>query len=101
MLTALIPKLPMRDPAATRAYFVDRLGFTVIGQYADYLIMELDGLEIHFFLHADLDPLTKTRSTTCTAHWRTAAWPFTRTGPWPPSLGDSGSSPCLTRTTTC
>ena len=58
MLTALIPKLPMRDPAATRAYFVDRLGFTVIGQYADYLIMELDGLEIHFFLHADLDPLT-------------------------------------------
>ena len=58
MLTALIPKLPMRDAAATRAYYVDRLGFTVKGQYADYLIVERDGLELHFFLHADLDPNT-------------------------------------------
>lgn len=58
MLTALIPKLPMRDPAATRAYFVDQIGFTVAGDYPNYLIVERDGLELHFFLHADLDPHT-------------------------------------------
>lgn len=58
MLTALIPKLPMRDPAATRGYYVDQLRFTVKGQYPDYLIVERDGLELHFFLFADLDPLT-------------------------------------------
>lgn len=58
MLTALIPKLPMRDPAATRAFYVHRLGFTVAGTYPAYLIVERDGHELHFFLHADLDPLT-------------------------------------------
>lgn len=58
MLTALIPKLPMRDPAATRAFYVDRLGFTVNGEYSDYLILKRDGLELHFFLFAELDPMT-------------------------------------------
>ena len=58
MLTALIPKLPMRDAVATRAYYVDQLGFTVKGQYADYLILDRDGLELHFFMHAALDPRT-------------------------------------------
>ena len=58
MLTAIIPKLPMRDPAATRAFYVDRLGFTVNGEYSDYLILKRDGLELHFFLFADLDPMT-------------------------------------------
>lgn len=58
MLTALIPKLPMRHAAATRAYYVDRLGFTVTGAYSHYLLLERDGLELHFFLSAELDPLT-------------------------------------------
>lgn len=58
MLTALIPKLPMRDMAATRAYYVDQLGFIVGGQYPGYLIVERDGMELHFFLSAELDPLT-------------------------------------------
>ncbi len=58
MLTAIIPKLPMRDVAATRAYYVDRLGFTVAGIYPDYLIMERDGLQLHFFLAKGLEPLT-------------------------------------------
>ena len=58
MLTAIIPKLPMRDPEATRAFYVDRLGFTVNGEYSDYLILKRDGLELHFFRSTDLDPLT-------------------------------------------
>lgn len=58
MLTALIPKLPMRDPSATRTYYVDRLGFTVNGAYSDYLMLKRDGLELHFFLSSELDPLT-------------------------------------------
>lgn len=58
MLTAIIPKLPMRDAFATRAYYVEQLGFIAKGQYPDYLILERDGLELHFFLFADLDPLT-------------------------------------------
>ena len=56
MLTAIIPKLPMRDPAATRAYYVDQLGFMVEGEYENYLIVERDGVELHFFLYGDLDP---------------------------------------------
>lgn len=56
MLTAIIPKLPMRDPVATRAYYVDQLGFTIEGEYDNYLIVERDGVELHFFLYEDLDP---------------------------------------------
>jgi catechol 2,3-dioxygenase-like lactoylglutathione lyase family enzyme len=56
MLTAIIPKLPMRDPATTRAYYVDQLGFTVEGEYDDYLIVERDGVELHFFLYPEIDP---------------------------------------------
>lgn len=56
MLTTIIPKLPMRDKAATRAYYVGRLGFAAIGEYDDYLIVERDGQELHFFTHKDLDP---------------------------------------------
>jgi catechol 2,3-dioxygenase-like lactoylglutathione lyase family enzyme len=56
MLTAIVPKLPMRDKAATRAYYVDRLGFSAVGEYDNYLIVERDGQQLHFFAHTDLDP---------------------------------------------
>jgi catechol 2,3-dioxygenase-like lactoylglutathione lyase family enzyme len=58
MLTALIPKLPSRDLLTTRAYYVGQLGFAVQGSYPNYLIVERDGLELHFFRHSELDPLT-------------------------------------------
>lgn len=59
MLNAIIPKLPMRDQGATRAYYVEQLGFTVHGgAFEDYLMVERDGLQLHFFLFVDLDPLT-------------------------------------------
>jgi len=58
MLTAIIPKLPMRDKATTRTYYVDQLGFTVFGteDHEGYLMLERDGLQLHFFAHKDLDP---------------------------------------------
>jgi catechol 2,3-dioxygenase-like lactoylglutathione lyase family enzyme len=59
MLTAIHPKLPMRDYAATRAYYIDQLGFRQSGtaDYPDYLMLQRDGIEIHFFLFKDLNPL--------------------------------------------
>lgn len=57
MLTAINPKLPMRNKAATKAYY-EQLGFTSLGQsdYPDYLMLQRDKIEIHFFLFAALDP---------------------------------------------
>lgn len=57
MFTAIIPKLPMRDRAATREYYTGRLHFTVLGEYPDYLILSRDQVELHFFLFEGLDPL--------------------------------------------
>jgi catechol 2,3-dioxygenase-like lactoylglutathione lyase family enzyme len=58
MLTAVHPKLPMRDKAATLAYYIDQLGFEVVGtaDYPDYLMVVRDGVQIHFFSFEKLDP---------------------------------------------
>lgn len=56
MLTAICPKLPMRDKNATRAYYVDRLGFEELGDYDGYLMVKKDSVEIHFFEFKDLNP---------------------------------------------
>ena len=60
LLTAAHPKLPMRNKAATKAYYVDQLGFTLAGSdaHADYLMVARDGVQLHFFLHPELDPTT-------------------------------------------
>ncbi|TXI77309.1 MAG: VOC family protein [Flavobacteriales bacterium] len=58
MLTSAHPKLPMRDQAATRTYYSEALGFSVAGEYDNYLIVRREGIELHFFLSTDLDPLT-------------------------------------------
>lgn len=57
MLTAIHPKLPMRDKDATRAYY-KKLGFAEFGDadYDDYLMMRKDGVELHFFAFNGLDP---------------------------------------------
>lgn len=59
MLIEIHPKLPMRDKATTRAYYVDQLGFQDIGNedYDGYLILKKDAVEIHFFEFKDLNPL--------------------------------------------
>lgn len=58
MLTAIHPKLPMRDKAATKAYYVNQLGFMVLGDYDEYLMVKKEGIEIHFFAFKTLDPKT-------------------------------------------
>ena len=58
MLTDIHPKLPMRSKAATKAYYVDKLGFKVLGnvEYDEYLMLQKDKIEIHFFLFKALKP---------------------------------------------
>jgi catechol 2,3-dioxygenase-like lactoylglutathione lyase family enzyme len=58
MLTAIHPKIPMRDKTETREYYINKLGFRDIGSqdYDGYLMLKKDNVEIHFFEFKDLDP---------------------------------------------
>ncbi len=58
MLTAIHPKIPMRDKAITRDYYINKLGFRDIGalDYEGYLMLKKDYIEIHFFEFKELDP---------------------------------------------
>lgn len=58
MLTAIHPKLPMRDKAVTRDYYLNKLGFKESGNmdYDGYLMVEKDHIQIHFFEFKALDP---------------------------------------------
>lgn len=57
MLTKICPKLPMRDKSETKSYY-ENLGFVHFGRdFMDYLMMQKDEIEIHFFLYKDLDSL--------------------------------------------
>ncbi|MCP9756074.1 VOC family protein [Lacihabitans sp. CCS-44] len=59
MLTAISPKLPMRNKAATREFYIDKLGFSFFGNadYDGYLMIVKDHIEIHFFEFKELNPL--------------------------------------------
>jgi hypothetical protein len=56
MLTNINPKLPMRDKNATKDFYLNRLNFTELGDYGDYLLIQKDNIEIHFFEFKDLEP---------------------------------------------
>ncbi len=58
MLTSIIPKLPMRSKATTRDFYLTQLGFNDIGRvdFEGYLLLQKDGIEIHFFEFKELDP---------------------------------------------
>ncbi|WP_264520684.1 bleomycin resistance protein [Flavobacterium sp. N1994] len=58
MLTNIHPKLPMRDKAITREYYINQLGFHEFGSadYEGYLMVEKDNIQIHFFEFKTLDP---------------------------------------------
>jgi catechol 2,3-dioxygenase-like lactoylglutathione lyase family enzyme len=56
MLTEIHPKLPMRNRAASKAYYVDQLGFQSFGDFEEYLMVRKENIEIHFFLFKELDP---------------------------------------------
>ena len=57
MLTAIHPKLPMRDKAATKDFYINQLEFQQFGSdYDGYLMVEKDSIQIHFFEFKELDP---------------------------------------------
>lgn len=58
MLTDINPKLPMRDKARTKEFYIDKLGFRQFGNtdYDEYLMVQKDNVQIHFFEFKDLDP---------------------------------------------
>lgn len=58
MLTSIHPKLPMRDKALTKEYYIGKLGFQQLGSidYDEYLMIHKDDIQIHFFEFKDLDP---------------------------------------------
>jgi hypothetical protein len=58
MLTAINPKLPMRNKAITRDYYINKLGFRDVGStdYDEYLMVQKDNIEIHFFEFKELNP---------------------------------------------
>lgn len=57
MLTAVHPKLPMRDKKRTIDFYVNQLGFQRFGEdYDGYLMVEKDEVQLHFFEFRELDP---------------------------------------------
>lgn len=58
MLTDIHPKIPMRNKKVTREFYLNKLGFNVVGSadYEGYLMLQKDQIEIHFFEFKDLDP---------------------------------------------
>ena len=58
MLTNIHPKLPMRNKAATKDFYLNKLGFQELGSpgFDGYLMVEKDQIEIHFFEFKALDP---------------------------------------------
>jgi hypothetical protein len=58
MLEKMIPKLPMRNKAVTKEFYLSQLSFIDIGSanFDGYLLMQKDAVEIHFFEFRELDP---------------------------------------------
>ena len=58
MLTDINPKLPMRDKAATRDFYINKLDFQEFGSgdFDGYLMVQKDNIQIHFFEFKELDP---------------------------------------------
>lgn len=57
MLTAINPKLPMRDKSVIREFYINKLGFQQYGNdYDGYLMVEKDNIQVHFFEFKELDP---------------------------------------------
>lgn len=58
MLTEINPKLPMRDKAATKNFYINKLDFREIGNtdFDGYLMVQKDNIQIHFFEFKKLNP---------------------------------------------
>jgi hypothetical protein len=51
MLTSINPKLPMRNKAITKNFYINQLGFEEFGiaDFDGYLMVQKDQIQIHFF----------------------------------------------------
>lgn len=60
MLTDINPKLPMRNKAITREYYINQLGFEDFGStdYDGYLMLQKDQIQLHFFEFKAINPKT-------------------------------------------
>ncbi|MEY4526098.1 MAG: hypothetical protein RIR57_1469 [Bacteroidota bacterium] len=56
MLLTIIPKLPMRDKAASKQFYIQGLGFSEMGDYGDYLLLKKEAIELHLFEFSGLNP---------------------------------------------
>ena len=58
MLTDIHPKLPMRNKATTKDYYLNKLGFQIVGDqdYDGYLMVRKDQVQLHFFEFKNLAP---------------------------------------------
>jgi len=58
MLTDIHPKLPMRNKAITRDFYLNKLNFQEFGSadYDGYLMVQKDSIQIHFFEFEELNP---------------------------------------------
>jgi hypothetical protein len=58
MLTDISPKLPMRNKAVTRDFYLNKLDFQEFGSpdYEGYLMVQKDSIQLHFFEFKELDP---------------------------------------------
>lgn len=56
MIKSIIAKLPMRNLNLTKEFFIS-LGFEIIKEFSDYMMVKKDDAELHFFLFPNLDPL--------------------------------------------
>ena len=56
MLADIVPKLPMRNKSETKDFYINRLGFKELNDYGDYILLQKDQIEIHFFEFKTLNP---------------------------------------------
>ncbi|SEM29293.1 hypothetical protein SAMN04487910_4652 [Aquimarina amphilecti] len=58
MLVDINPKLPMRNKGITKEFYIRKLGFREYGDtdYTEYLMLEKDQIQIHFFEFKKLKP---------------------------------------------
>lgn len=59
MLVAVHPKLPMRNKNSTQNFYVEKLGFKIVGSpdFEGYIMVEKDNIQLHFFEHQHLNTL--------------------------------------------
>lgn len=56
MLSSIHPKLPFLNSEVTLGYYVNQLGFELVADFGNYLIVKKDQIEIHFFKFQELSP---------------------------------------------